>query len=272
MSSHHLSPSTEARDGRRPPSDRSGAELHFHILPGVDVGPATLDVSVELARLAVEDGTSIVVATPHFRDIDTTAELDARVAEVQARLDAERIDLELRVGSELDPSDVQRATDDDLARIAQGPAEAPWLLVEAPLSHMQQTAADLAEAAAELRRRGYGVLIGHPERSPALWADEDVIERELAAGSVLQLNASSLTGEHTPDDRSRAFELARRGVAAVVASDAHRPTRGPRLRAARAALYEAGIPAAVAADMTDVAPRAILDGGLAVRALAGYRD
>ena len=246
----------------------SRAELHFHLLPGVDDGPATLDVSVELARLAVADGTSLIVTTPHFRDIDGTGELAARVAEVQDRLDAEGIDLELRVGAELDPSDVARATADDLARIAQGPADAPWLLLEAPLPHMADTAADLAEAAAELRRRGYGVLIGHPERSPAVWADGQVLERELAAGSVLQLNASSLTGEHTPKDRDRAFELARRGVAAVVASDAHRPTRGPRLGAARDALMAAGIPPAVAADMTDVAPRAILDGGLAARAAA----
>jgi tyrosine-protein phosphatase YwqE len=35
----------------------SYSEIHFHILDGVDDGPDTLDESVELARLALADGT-----------------------------------------------------------------------------------------------------------------------------------------------------------------------------------------------------------------------
>src|SRR4051794_40532305 len=43
------------------------ADIHFHLLPGVDDGPATLEGSVALARVAVGDGTASVVATPHVR-------------------------------------------------------------------------------------------------------------------------------------------------------------------------------------------------------------
>ena len=45
------------------------AELHFHLLPGVDDGPGDMAESVELARLAVADGTSLVTVTPHVRDL-----------------------------------------------------------------------------------------------------------------------------------------------------------------------------------------------------------
>src|SRR5262249_56088443 len=38
---------------------------HCHILPGVDDGPATVDEALAVARFAVADGITHVVATPH---------------------------------------------------------------------------------------------------------------------------------------------------------------------------------------------------------------
>ena len=42
-------------------------DLHFHVLPGVDDGPATLEQSLRIADLAVRDGTRLAVVTPHVR-------------------------------------------------------------------------------------------------------------------------------------------------------------------------------------------------------------
>jgi hypothetical protein len=39
-------------------------DLHCHILPNVDDGPATLDETLTMARFCVEDGITHVVATP----------------------------------------------------------------------------------------------------------------------------------------------------------------------------------------------------------------
>ncbi len=63
------------------------AELHFHLLPAVDDGPETLDEALELARLAVADGTGVVVCTPHVHQVDV-ATIPDRVRELQAALDA----------------------------------------------------------------------------------------------------------------------------------------------------------------------------------------
>jgi tyrosine-protein phosphatase YwqE len=43
------------------------ADIHFHLLPGVDDGPADMDETLELARMASAEGTATVVATPHVR-------------------------------------------------------------------------------------------------------------------------------------------------------------------------------------------------------------
>ena len=42
-------------------------DLHCHILPGLDDGPATMDESVEMCRIAAADGIMTIVSSPHFR-------------------------------------------------------------------------------------------------------------------------------------------------------------------------------------------------------------
>jgi hypothetical protein len=43
-------------------------DLHTHILPALDDGPATLAESIGMARTAAAEGITTVVATPHVRD------------------------------------------------------------------------------------------------------------------------------------------------------------------------------------------------------------
>ena len=66
----------------------SYADIHFHILPGVDDGPSSMDESVALAAAAVADGTRVVVATPHVRTgfLTDVSELPDRVRELEERL------------------------------------------------------------------------------------------------------------------------------------------------------------------------------------------
>ena len=44
-------------------------DINAHILPGLDDGPVTVEESLEMARLAARDGTDVIVATPHYRDM-----------------------------------------------------------------------------------------------------------------------------------------------------------------------------------------------------------
>src|SRR5205085_3459735 len=40
------------------------ADIHFHLLPGIDDGPVTIDESLDLAVHAALEGTRTIVATP----------------------------------------------------------------------------------------------------------------------------------------------------------------------------------------------------------------
>jgi protein-tyrosine phosphatase len=141
----------------------SAADLHFHLLPGVDDGPSEMEESIELARAAAAEGTDTVVATPHVRHdyVTDVLELQDRVAAVRAAIAAAGIELEVLGGGEVGHEMVERLGQHELEAIAQGPPGARWILVATPLGAIGD---DFHAATVELRRRGFGVVVAYPER------------------------------------------------------------------------------------------------------------
>ena len=236
-------------------------DLHFHVLPGVDDGPADLAASLELAADAVADGTSVVVATPHIRDgyVDNVFELPDRVAELQPALNRERIPLALHVGGELSHRMVGRLRQHELNEIAQGPPGARWLLLEAPFAGFDE---DFHAAAQELRDREFGILIAHPERAGDRLDVLPALRREILAGSSLQVNVWSIAGRHGEEARALAVQLVSDGVAAVVSSDAHADWRRPLLSRAKVDLQHCGVDPLLVRAVTGTGPRRLLEAGL----------
>jgi protein-tyrosine phosphatase len=237
------------------------AEIHFHLLPGVDDGPQTMEESVALARAAVADGTGIVVTTPHVIPtcVIDPGEITARTRELSEALRRAHAPLQVLPGGELAHPMVERLAQHQLDQIAQGPPGRRWLLLETPFSGPDES---FAAAADELRSRSFGIVIAHPERTELTPQGETILNREVTAGSVLQLTAGALTGFYGDAIRHTALRLLRSATPRVViASDAHGRERPPMLTAAVAALAAAG---ETEPDQFAAAnPRNLLDLGLA---------
>jgi protein-tyrosine phosphatase len=241
----------------------NNAEIHFHLLPGIDDGPSSVEESVELARAAVAEGTGTIVTTPHVHPefVTDVTELAERVREVVMALAARRLRVRVLCGGELDPRMVPRLDQWELDTIAQGPPDRRWLLLEAPLRGLDD---DYTSAAEELRERGFAVVMAHPER--ALGSSDDgwrALEHELDAGSALQVNAWSAAGLYGERVRAIALQLLRAAPQAAIASDAHGGERMPALALALRALGSAGLPDAPR--LIGAAPHMLLERGLAVR-------
>lgn len=199
-----------------------GVDLHCHLLPGVDDGPSTLDESVAYARAAVAAGTGTIVATPHVEQVDVR-ELPDRVGEVRAALAAGGIDLRVEVGGELKPESVSILSDAELEVIAHGPPGARWVLYEVPFRGVDDAFLD---GAAELRRRGFGLLLAHPERSRGLLEDGLTrLEALTGAGALFEVNVAPLTDREQPHRTEAARHLVTAGAMHVIATDAHPPRR-----------------------------------------------
>jgi protein-tyrosine phosphatase len=217
------------------------AELHFHLLPGVDDGPRTLEESLALAEAAVAEGTDVLVATPHVHPAHVTdpAEIREQVQMLNGRLRSAGIDLRVLPGGELEHSMVERLGQRDLELIAHGPPGRRWLLLEGPFDGLGP---DFTEAADELRARGFGILLAHPERYEPSRQTQAALDHEAANATVFQVTAGSLTGANGERIRELAFEFLLSAPLAAIASDAHGLHRMPALSKAIVSLAAVGVP------------------------------
>ncbi len=208
-------------------------DLHCHLLPGLDDGAQTLAAAVEMAAIAAGEGVHTIVATPHLvvgRE-DAWGEVAARAAELRQLLTSRRISLDLHLGAEvlLDPGLPDLAVRGRLPLLVAG----PYVLVELPFYSLPTYA---EQVLFELQAQGLRPVLAHPERCFPLHGDLAWVAGLAERGVVMQVNATSLTGDHGPSVRQAARELLRRGLAQLIASDAHSPAeRPPRLAAAVAA-------------------------------------
>ena len=197
-------------------------DLHCHLLPGVDDGPRSMAETVDYAREAVARGTGTIVATPHVEQVDVRTIPD-RVLEVQRALDAEGIDLRVVPGGELKPASIGDLDAEELEILAHGPPDARWLLYEVPFSGVDDAFLDGAQ---ELRSRGYGLLLAHPERSRGfLEQGAALLEPLVASGALFAVNVGPLTGHEKVERTQAARHLAETGMVHLVATDAHPPNR-----------------------------------------------
>lgn len=237
-------------------------DIHFHILPGIDDGPASDDEAIELAACAASEGTGTLLATPHVR-ADYVTDVFGLVERLHAlceRLRAADLEIDVRLGAELAHTMVGRLRQAELETIAHGPPGSRWVLVESPFGGFD---GGFVAAAEELRERGFALVLAHPERVGGDTQRRDAaIERELAHGSVLQLNAWSLAGRYGAEAEAVARRLLAKRAPAVLASDAHGGWRMPALELAVEHAREA-VGHRDAERLVSLAPRRLLEKGLA---------
>jgi protein-tyrosine phosphatase len=241
----------------------SFVDLHVHLLPGVDDGPATEADSLAHAARMAADGVVEATVTPHVGhpafpvDVTTIAE---RTRALQAALDAEGIALRLVPGGELHPTAPAHLRRSELEAVAQGPPGARWVLLEVPFAGVDEAFLD---ACATVRGHGAGIVVAHPERAADAERGLALLRPEVERGAVLQVNACSLLGRHGDDARRTAERLIRTGAAWIVASDGHgTETRSHTLRAAYALARAAGVPTTQAWRLTSSNPRFLLHQGV----------
>jgi protein-tyrosine phosphatase len=244
--------------------DMTLVDLHLHLLPDVDDGAPDEAAALEHAARMAADGVQTATVTPHVGSphFDVAiAEIADRCADLQAALDREGVALALQPGGELFPGAAADLSAAELDVIAHGPPGARWVLAEVPFAGVDDTYAAGLDA---LRARGFGIVIGHPERAAGLLTDGGLarLRPALQAGAVLQVNACSLMGRQGPEAQEAARRLLRARLAYIIASDGHPGTRGHTLAAAVPAALAAGASAAQVVQLTQANPRFLLRHGL----------
>lgn len=196
-------------------------DLHLHVLPGVDDGSSSWEMSIAMLDQLAGMGAREIVATPHLMDplTATYGDLVSSAHEALVPLAAER-GISVRLGFEhlLAPGLAKRLEGGEPSAMDGGSA----VLVELPfMSWPQHTESSLFG----LRVANYVPILAHPERYLDVQNRPDLAISAGAAGAVLQVTSASLAGVYGKTVERTARQLLGlaidRDVPVVLASDAH---------------------------------------------------
>ncbi len=211
-------------------------DLHCHILPATDDGPGDLEESLELVRLAQEDGITDIVATPHHHRHLPLLRVDILPRVEALNFELQRRDIAVRIwpGSEIQLSDaaLYRAhyEANRLCHLGDRP---DFSLLEWPWD-VRNHVANEVEHVGWLLERGTRPIVAHPERHAFFRDDLARLDALVEAGAWLQITAGSLLGDHGADPETAAAIMLRRYNPVVLATDSHNRTRRSGLSTAYA--------------------------------------
>lgn len=189
-------------------------DWHSHLLPGVDDGVKTIDTSLSILARYEELGVRRVWLTPHImEDIpNTTESLRQRFDELKSKYTG-NIQLSLASENMLDNIFEERLEQNDLLPIGENGDQ---LLVETSYYNSPVNFWDILD---RIQRKGYYVLLAHPERYR--YMDNDDYERLHEMRVRLQLNVPSLIGFYGQEAKKKSEWLINRGYYDVTGYDIH---------------------------------------------------
>ncbi len=198
-----------------------GADMHSHVLPGLDDGADTVETGVALVRELVALGYRKLVATPHIMGDfyrNTPAGVHAALAALTEAITAQGIDVTLECAAEyyLDEWFLPRLTQPDGVLSFGG--DQRYILLET--SYINESRV-LLPAIFELRAAGYQPVIAHPERYKYLHGRLDDAAEWREKGALLQINLNSLAGYYGPSERRAVEQLIDRKLVDFAGTDAH---------------------------------------------------
>lgn len=233
-------------------------DLHCHMLPGIDDGAQDLDQALEMARIALDDGITLTVCTPHIYQglyhNDATKIRDA-VDDFARRLREADVDLQVTAGADIQA--VPELTDRLKAGIFPTLHGSRYFLFEPP--HHTVPAA-FAQSIFNVLACGYVPVITHPER--LTWLDTEHYRWFVDAaqqGAWLQVTAGALTGRYGDRAKYWSQRFVADGVVHLLATDAHGVSRRPPLLAEGRDEAAKLIGAEEADRMVNARPRSVID-------------
>ncbi len=191
-------------------------DIHSHILPGIDDGSPSMEVSLQMIRMAAQNGTTDIVATPH-----SNSEFPYSQQTIQNLFDdlstraSGIIQIHLGCDFHLSVDNVQDALANPAKYTINGRG---YLLVELPnmasLSAMRMVFQRLLETRMV-------PIITHPERNLTVQANQKDLESWVRDGCLIQVTGQSLTGRFGTRAQRFSESLMNADLVHCIASDAH---------------------------------------------------
>ena len=206
-------------------------DVHHHLLYGLDDGPDSIAESVEMARIALDDGITHVVCTPHASHRYTFQPEENQVRLAMIRKELDRIGNGLILGQgcdfHLSWDNIQDAKAHPDKYSINGKR---YLLVELPDHFMTR---GMSDTLIDLQGVGLVPIVTHPERNKTIQRSPDRMKSWIANGALVQVTAAAVVGKFGSAARTLAHSFLADDWVHLIATDAHSTSgRPPRMREA----------------------------------------
>jgi len=198
------------------------------MLPGIDDGAKDMTEALALVKLAIEDGVTRLVLTPHLhfgRFDNTLLVIKTAFAELVAEVKKAELDITMAYAAEVRLDSEMLA----LLAIKQLPLYGSYngqqfMLLEFPHSHIPAGSDMLVKY---LKKQNITPVIAHPERNRDLLESPHKIKQFARLGCWFQVTASSISGHFGEECQQLALDYIEQDLIQIVASDAHNLKRRP---------------------------------------------
>lgn len=205
-------------------------DIHCHILPNIDDGAKDVEISVNMAQIALAEGINRIIATPHFDpDANNMEDFIAKRAEAISHLTdelkARGIEIDIFPGAEvyLTPSLLNL---DGLENLCLGNSR--YMLIEISIMAIPRW---LDEILYSIQLRGITPILAHPERYINMVKSPKLLDELVEKGLLLQVNASSICDISDRKTKKFIHYLMKNDMVHFLATDAHSTgSRPPKIQ------------------------------------------
>ena len=198
-----------------------GADMHSHLLPGIDDGLQTIEESIEFIRELNQLGYSKLICSPHIlADLypNTPKTILPKLKLVQDALKIAGIPVEIQAAAEYMTDHpftqkLENSKKEDFLSIG-----GEFLLIE--MSYLLPTP-NIEKTIFDLQIKGLEPIMAPPERYSYFHNQFQQYKRLKELGCKLQVNLLSLTGGYGPEVKKTAEKLIKAGMVDFLGTDMH---------------------------------------------------
>lgn len=206
-------------------------DIHTHLLPAVDDGASDMDETVQMLKLAKNQGIRTIIATPHFglgsqeKSAEELLECKERVQQKAASIDP---DIKIYLGNELYYR--ESVLEEVIRGNALTMAGSRYVLIEFSVRVDYKS---LYQGLNKFIMAGYAPILAHVERYRCLMEKDGRVEEIRELGVYIQMNSSSLLGNFLDKSVRQHRRLLKDRLLHFIATDCHNTsTRAPNLEKA----------------------------------------